>query len=243
MIDKRHKAIQNNLELYKTILGSHQIDFFETDDLWYCLEQTPPLYSNLITKEKTWTPDSIFESINRIYETKQWTEWSVKDSFGTLNLNSYGFLKLFDAQWIYLPYKNFITRNDPRIQFEIVKDEENLLKWIQAWEAREAESRGNKIFKSTLLANPNVYFLAAYQGAQIVGGCLINTTGNVTGISNSFGPERDIHYWSALISFVLENVTTQDIVGYFGNDLIPLLTSLSFETVGSLSVWLKKENS
>jgi hypothetical protein len=241
--EKRGKAIQNNLDLYKIILGSHQVESFETDDLWYCLERTPPLYSNLITKEKTWAPDSIFEAINRIYETKQWAEWSVKDSFGTLNLTGYGFLKLFDAQWIYLSCKNFSIRNDHRIQFKIVKDEGDLLKWIKAWEAGEAESAGNKIFKSTLLANGDVYFVTAYQGTQIIGGCLINTTDKVLGISNSFGPERDIHYWSSLISFVLENIAPLDIVGYIGNELLRLLMSLSFAPVGGLSVWLKKKNS
>ena len=241
--EKRSKAIQNNLDLYKIILGSHQVESFETDDLWYCLEQTPPLYSNLITKKETWTPDSIFEAIDQIYLTKRWAEWAVKDSFGTLNLTGYGFLKLFDAQWIYLPFKNFKTRNDPRIQFKIANNEDGLLKWIIAWESGEAESIGNKIFKSTMLSNPNVYFLTAYQGTQIVGGCLVNRTGNVLGISNSFGPESDIRYWSGLISFVLENIAPLDIVGYFGNDLLHLLMSLSFEAVGNLSVWLTKKNS
>src|SRR5687767_5905629 len=138
MKNKRQKAIRNNNDLYEEIFLSQNIESNRTDSIWYCLDKTPPLYSNLVTISKKWKPDDIFRNIDRKYEDEKWEEWSIKDSFGLLDLTEYGFAKLFDAQWIYLEAANFKPESESgNLRYEIVKNERDLAKWRLAWDSDE----------------------------------------------------------------------------------------------------------
>src|SRR5688500_2285936 len=135
MKNKRQKAIRNNNDLYKEIFENQNIESSLTDSIWYCLDKTPPLYSNLVTISEEWKPDDIFRNIERKYEDEKWEEWSIKDSFGLLDLAPYGFAKLFDAQWIYLEAAKFKPESECRNQnYEIVKNQDDLAKWRTGWD-------------------------------------------------------------------------------------------------------------
>ena len=241
MENKLQKAISNNKGLYEAIFSNHNIKTDKTDSIWYSLEKVPPLYSNLVTLSKDWKPDNIFQTIDSNYEKGNWKEWSVKDSFQVLDLIQYGFEKLFDAQWMYLDRKNFIPiENDKKLHYVIVKNEEILSAWRIVWDSDEG--LGAEIFNSKLLDNPDVYFVAGYEGEKIVSGCLINKTDEVFGISNFFAPSKEVIYWSGMISFIYETLGQIDIVGYERKELVSDLSSLGFEAIGNLAVWLKKRN-
>lgn len=239
MKNKRQKAIRNNNDLYKEIFESQNIESSRTDSIWYCLDKTPPLYSNLVTISEEWKPDEVFRNIDRRYEDEKWEEWSIKDSFGLLDLTGYGFAKLFDAQWIYLEAAKFPTESG-NLRYEIVKNERDLAKWRLAWDSDQ--KLGEQIFSPKLLNNPKVFFVAGYDEKQIVSGCFVNRTDEVLGISNFFSPESDSGYWSETISFIFDSIKRADIVGYEQKDMVDKLRSLEFETVGNLTVWLKKRN-
>jgi hypothetical protein len=241
MKNKRQKAILNNNDLYKEIFRSQNIESNCTDSIWYCLDKTPPLYSNLVTISEEWKPDDIFRNIDRKYEDEKWEGWSLKDSFGLLDLTAYGFAKLFDAQWVYLEATNFKPESESRnLRYEIIKNEPDLAKWRLAWDSDER--LGEQIFSSKLLDNPRVYFVAGYYGKQIVSGCFANETENVLGISNFFSPGNDSGHWSEMISFIFDSIYRADIVGYKRKEIINKLRELGFEPVGNLTVWLKKRD-
>ena len=241
MKNKLGKAISNNNGLYEEIFGSQNIKSQKTDSIWYALEKTPPFYSNLVTLSKDWNPDEIFKTIDLNYEKEKWEEWSIKDSFAVLDLNSYGFEKLFNAQWIYLESSKFIPLvNTKKLRYEIVKNEEVLSAWRIAWDSNE--KIGKEIFNSKLLDNPKVHFIAGYDEHQIVSGCFVNKTDDVLGISNFFAPNDDIQYWSGIVSFIFDSIERSDILGYEQNELSAKLQVLGFEKIGNLAVWLKKRD-
>jgi hypothetical protein len=242
MKGKLHQAIRNNIGLYEVIFNSHNIRFHTTDSIWYCLEDTPPLYSNLITLSKDWIPDDIFRRIDLAYEKEKWGEWSIKDSFGVLDLSNYGFTKLFNAQWIVLEAINFTPRvESQQLHYKILHKEDDLSAWRMAWDSNER--LGKEIFNTKLLDDQRVSFIAGYQGEQILSGCFVNKTDDVLGISNFFSPREDGGYWSDMISFIFGSIGWRDIVGFEGNELADKLNSLGFESIGNLTVWLKKRNS
>ena len=105
--DKRLLALRNNNALYDEIFANQNICFRRNDSICYCLEETLTYYSNLVTVDKEWKPDEIFEAIDKNFEKENWSEWSIKDSFAVLNLTEYKFETLFSAQWLYLEAEKF----------------------------------------------------------------------------------------------------------------------------------------
>jgi hypothetical protein len=240
--DKTLKAIRNNIGLYEAIFSNHQIEFNRTDMICYSLEKTPPLYSNLVTVSQHWKPDDVFRKIDSNYEMEKWNQWSIKDSFGVLDLNQYGFRKLFDAQWMYLEAENFTSiENSASLRYEIIDEEIALSAWRLVWDSDE--QLGAEIFKPQSLSNPKFYYVAGYKGQEIVCGCVVNKTDEVLGISNFFAPDRDVKYWSEIVSFIFRSIEQADIVGYERQELVDKLKLLGFEAVGNLTVWLKKRSS
>lgn len=236
---KVEKAILNNNDLYEAIFNPQLIKSNRNNSIWYCLEKTPPLYSNLVTVSENWRPDEIFKKISTNFKKEKWDEWSIKDSFGTLDLSEYGFKKLFDAQWLYLETAEFTpVKTDKKLKYEIVKSEDILANWRISWD--QDEQLGKQIFHPELLNNPKVCFIAGYDGEKIVNGCFINKTEDVLGISNFFAPDKNIEFWSDMINFVFDSIAFADIVGYQQKDIVKNLQQLSFEATGDLTVWLNK---
>lgn len=241
MRNKTQLAIRNNNDLYREICESQDTISVLSPTIWYSLEKTPPLYSNLVTVSEKWTPDDIFAEIDRKYEEKKWEEWSVKDGFGALDLTEYGFVRLFEAQWIYLEKLKFTPKGaDKNLNYRIIENERDLAKWRIAWDSDV--KLGEQIFSPKLLTNPRVFFVAGDDGRRIVSGCLVNQTDNVLGISNFFSPEDDIGYWSVIIRFIFDSITHTDIVGYEQKEVVEKLRLLGFEPAGDLTVWLKKRD-
>lgn len=241
MRNKRQLAIRNNNDLYREIFESRDTISVLSPTIWYSLEKTPPLYTNLVTVSEKWKPDDIFTEIDRKYEEEKWEEWSVKDSFSSMDLTEYGFAKLFEAQWIYLKKLKFMPKvSDENLSYRIIENESDLAKWRITWDSNE--TLGERIFSPKLLNNPRVFFIAGDDGKKNVSGCLVNQTENVLGISNFFSPEDDINYWSEMIRFIFDSIAHADIVGYGQKEIVAKLQLLGFEPTGDLTVWLKKRD-
>src|ERR1700738_1235806 len=231
MNGKLKQCITNNNCLYQAIFSNHNIKFHIQNDIAYTTEKVPPLYSNVVTRSKEWSPDDIFKNIDQYFEEENWSEWSVKDSFHTLDLSEYGFEKLFDAQWIYLETADFKPLNPNGLRYEILKTESDLLNWRMAWDSDV--TLGEKIFNAKLLNNRDIYFIAGYENENIVTGCFINKTDDVLGISNFFAQDNFIFYWSGIISFIFTYVESRNIVGYEREELVAELASLGFQSIGT----------
>ncbi len=239
MNEKLTKAILNNNDLYRAIFDSRNLTYYRTESIWYCLEKTPPLYSNLVTSSKTWQPDRIFEAIDSICNADKWDKWSIKDSFNVLNLELHGFTRLFAAQWVYLEAKNLTaSQADLDLEYKIVETSDELSTWRFAWDLNE--KLGKEIFKSQLLNHPNAHFVAGYDQEKIVTGCFLNKTQDLYGISNFFSPAKGVEYWAGLVNFIFEKFGPVDLVGYEQRKVVELIMKLGFESIGDLTVWIKK---
>jgi hypothetical protein len=76
-----------------------------------------------------------------------------------------------------------------------------------------------------------------------VSGCFVNRTNNVLGISNFFAPDKNVKYWSETIDFIFSSIGRMNIVGYERKKFTDKLRVLGVESVGDLTVWMKKRNS
>jgi hypothetical protein len=237
MLTRLQKCTNNNHALYQAIFSRLGIEFRRDDSTWYCLEQAPPLYSNIVTRSPDWRPDDIFHEIDSRFEKENWHKWSIKDSFGVLDLEPYGFTKLFDAKWMYLQASKFEPVKEKNgFRYEIVDSVEAFKKWLLAWDADE--SLGKRIFDPELILD--LCFIAGYREDEIVSGCIVNVSDDVRGISNFFAPHDSIKYWSGMIGFIRDNLGWVDIVGYERN--FEKLLELGFESPGDLGVWLKRRS-
>lgn len=242
MKDKLRKAIRNNCGLYEAVFSSRGIGFRSTGSVWYSTVETPPLYSNLITLSGGWKPDAVFRGVDHNYEKEGWEKWSIKDSFAALDLSGEGFTRLFDARWLHLEAARFKPAGEGRrLRYEIVKDEGALSAWRAAWDSDER--LGRMIFDARLLDVPRVYFVAGYGEHGIESGCFINQTDDVLGVSNFFSRGGEAAHWSDMIGFVFDAIRPADLVGYERHETADKLHALGFESVGNLTVWLKKRSS
>jgi hypothetical protein len=92
-----------------------------------------------------------------------------------LDLEKYGFEKLFNAKWIYLEVANFKPKRIyPQIDYGILKNEEGLSAWRMTRDSHEELGKG--IFDDKLLNDHKVKFVAGYQESQILSGCFMNQT-------------------------------------------------------------------
>ena len=238
MNEKLKKAILNNNDLYDAVFSAQNMTFNRGRSICYSLEKTPPLYSNLVTVSQTWKPDETLKLIEGNFKNENWGKWSIKDSFAVLELEAFGFEKLFDANWLYLDVAKFTpVNNSLKLIYKIVEDEKVLAEWLKAWDSDE--HLGSKVFQPAMLDNPKIYFVAGDDGEKIVCGCLVNKTADVLGISNFFAPDSNIEYWSEIIEFVHNSIEFAGIVGYERKDLVKKLQPLGFEATGDLTVWLR----
>jgi hypothetical protein len=232
MMTPLEKCINNNHALYQAVFGRLGVSFQRNDSIWYALEQTPPLYSNIVTRSPEWRPDEIFHEINARFESEGWDEWSIKDSFGVLDLEPYGFTKLFDAKWMYLEPSKFEPAEEKTgLRYEAVDTVEVFENWLLAWDADKILGKG--IFDYELMWD--ISFIAGYGGEEIVSGCIVNPSDGVRGISNIFAPDNSVKYWSGIIDFL--DLFNNDLVGYERD--FERLRELGFESPGDLSVWVK----
>ena len=240
MNQRLQNNIANNIDLYDAVFTGLGVPFFDMPDIWYSLEDGPPLYSNIITKTREWRPDETFESINHRFESERWKSWSIKDSFSVLDLVPFGFEKLFEAKWIYLEKDLLRAREEQSgLVYQIAKSESDLTDWRIGWEKGETVT-SNSIFGNGLLQNPDLFFIAGIIDVEIVCGCLVNRSDHVLGISNFFSEGTCLEYWNGITKFVFKEIGKQDIVGYESDSgVLTDISTLGFQSIGNLSIWKK----
>jgi hypothetical protein len=109
-----------------------------------------------------------------------------------------------------------------------------LAAWEQIWGGQQA----TRLFVPTLLDDPHVACIAAYQQQQLVGGAIANLTGSVVGVSNVVVPQEDpAFWWAGLLAAIIDLFPGMALVGYEqGNDLA-IAQALGFTAIGTLQVW------
>lgn len=241
MKTKLEKAIDNNHGIYEAVFDSLGIAWTKTESIWYCLQETPPLHSNLVTRIASLKPDEIFQKINDTFQKESWDRWSIKDSFNDLDIHEYGFEVLFGAQWMYLDAKKFTPiPDDLDLTYTVAKSTDELAKWRSAWEKVNGELSA-QIYIDSVVENKKLFFvMGENKEGEVISLCLLNKTDDVIGISNFCSPEADVVlFWSSMIEFIQTTFGPIDIVGYERKVLLERLGALGIETVGNLRIWVK----
>jgi hypothetical protein len=213
---------------------------------WVSRFDVPPLYPNLVTLDDA-SPAAIaaqLGAIDALTRTGLPPGWAVKDSFRALDLSSRGFAHLFDAVWIARDAGPF-TAGDDLLRMTIVRDAVQLAAWEAAWRRDQSPAPDElpaRMFPETLLADPDIAFLAASRDGQIVAGAAANRGGGVVGISNVFyGAEPPDAVWAATIALLSRLDPDRPLVGYEPAEALGLLQGLCFRALAPLAVWLAPE--
>ena len=209
---------------------SHGLQAGFENEAWTCSSRTPPYYPDAITLVPN---PSVPHLLSRIDAS---VGCSIKDSFASLDLYSYGFRVLFDAQWITR------TSNGPQHSegenqcWGLVRDVDDLASWEQAWRRGDGPTG---IFRAELLDNDSVAILAARNGDRIVAGAVLNRSSMVVGISNFFANSGvDSASRSGCLTFAEWLFPAARFVGYESGDGLGAIRSNGFDTAGPLRVWI-----
>lgn len=236
------QAAANNAFWCDAVCRAHGLPGEVHDGLWLNRHRVPRFYPNAVTLSESQETATQLWLIQDLLAAELPGDTTVKDSFCTLDLAPLGFDVLFEATWLWR------SPSDPRpagaldeISWAVVRDEGELAKWERAWNGISTAGRfvlPPRIFLPSLLADRDVVFVAAHQGAQIVAGAIANRTGDIVGMSNVFAPDDQATlFWAGCLSQVLDIFPGLPLVDYESGRDLDIALSLGFEALAPLRVW------
>ena len=230
-------AAHNNALWCDAICRAHDRGEFR-ETLWFTRLGAPRFYPDAVTIGGVEAASAQTEAIVALIGSARQREWSVKDSFRSLDLKSLGFEPLFDAEWIALsgPLPD-VARTEYRST--IVTSTAGLIAWEQSWAGEDvnaAATSGPRLFLPRLLADKNVVFVSVQGDNGIVGGGILNRGAEVVGLSNLFGSAIDV-VWRSLVATAGEFFPGLPLVGYEHGDDLAAAHRAGFKTVGPLRIW------
>jgi hypothetical protein len=231
-------AAHNNALWCDAVCRAHDRPGEFHESLWFTRLGAPRFYPDAVTIGGVEAVPAQTEAIAALVGSTRQREWSVKDSFQSLDLKSLGFEPLFDAEWIALsgPVPD-VGRTEYRST--IVTSTAGLIAWERSWAGEEvnaAATSRSRVFLPWLLADTNVVFVSIQGDDGIVGGGILNRGAEVVGLSNLFGSAIDM-VWRSLVATAGKIFPGLPLVGYEGGDELAAAHRAGFETVGPLRVW------
>ncbi|MDZ4737983.1 MAG: hypothetical protein SGJ07_16700 [Rhodospirillaceae bacterium] len=200
-------AASNNALWCDTICRAHGKSGEFSPHRWICRVDAPPLYPNLVTlgDASRAAVAAQLGAIDALMTAGLSLGWAIKDSFRALDLAPRGFAHLFDAVWIASGAGLTAVDNDS-LRMTMVRDGAALAAWEAAWRRDQSLASNElpeRLFSETLLANPEIAFLAAIREGSIVAGAVANRGAGAVGISNLFcGGEQPPAVWAATIALL-----------------------------------------
>jgi hypothetical protein len=203
-------AAVNNARWCDAVCRAQGLPTRFADDVWVALHRSPPFYPDAVTLSPAVTPAEVLRDVDTS------AGCSVKDSFATLDLSSYGFEILFDASWI---------RRDPA---PVAPGPA----WSPAagfgsWEV-------GHVFRPVLLDDPDVAFLSGAEGSVIA-----NVTGPVVGVSNLVATGDVDAAWACAVRSIAARHPGLPMVGYESGDDLAAAHRAGFTSTGPLRIWIK----
>jgi hypothetical protein len=171
-------------------------------------------------------------------------EWGVKDSYATLDLTSFGFQVLFEAEWIWRGAAPPVPDGElSGVQWNRVTGASELAAWEKVWRsvpAHQPDPNQTPLFLPALLTDETIAIIAAYQNQRIIAGAIATCTREVVGVSNIFIPEGEGERFRAdCLAQVSDAFPGLPLVGYeTGHDLAEM-QALGFAGLGPLRIWVK----
>jgi hypothetical protein len=230
-------AVFNNAAWCDAVCRAHGHPGEFSDTLWLNRAQVPPFYPNAITL----MPGGAVSQVDIISSLDVPGRWGVKDSFATLELASRGFTELFSAQWLHLASPPVAPASGAR--WEQVQDASMLAAWEAAWRGPPGDTPSDpaqSVFRPALLEDASIAFLAASLQGSLVAGAIAYRAAGVVSVSNTFfavGAPAGLR--AELLSRTLATFPGLPIVGYEHGEELTTWSTLGFQTLGPLRVWLK----
>ncbi|MFN7026732.1 MAG: hypothetical protein ACK4QP_19895 [Pseudorhizobium sp.] len=224
----------NNADLYEAIFSAQGLRY-RREPYGFIAEDAPPPYYSCLT---TTVADAVAAQKAEIAAAGErfGQRFGFKDSFCRHDMTDLSMRILFMASWITATPAKFRTAGMPP-DWERVGHAEDLAGWEQAWSATGSPT-SQTMFPSSLLDYPGFFFLGLRTGDGWSAGCVGNVSEGSVGISNIFvrNQARDVH--RNAVEAVAALGLDLPIVGYESGRDLAAMTSLGFEAVGDLRIWV-----
>lgn len=195
-----------------------------TPDLYVNLGDVPRFYPNVVTLSET-----VGESdVVRAMAGRE--HWSVKDSFGSLDLTVAGLARLFGAQWLLAP-----RHSEASATWRAVDGAAALQEWLASRAAEGDDTHGR-----AWSARADLAFVSVLEDAVVVGSGILMEAHGVVGLSNvacSAGDPAQV--WSGLVAAAASLFPGVDVVGYESGEDLSVALSVGCEALGPLAVWAR----
>jgi hypothetical protein len=245
MTDPRvEKAARNNAGWCDTVCRAHGTSGEFHDALWLNRHPAPRFYPNVVTLAQDRTAAQLAQ-IQALVATNLPGGWGVKDSFNSLDLAALGFRPAFEATWLWRePSRPLSKSTASGVRWTYIQTEPELAKWETAWSgdlANNSSTKQPRLFLPTMLANPDVVFLAASKDESLVAGAIVNYADDVIGLSNVFAPpDNPLPFWTGCVAKIQERFPNLSIVGYERGPQLTIAQEVGFETLEALKVWIRQ---
>lgn len=230
-------AARNNALWCDAVCRAHERPGEFHDALWLNRSGTPPFYPDAVTLAGPNAAPEQLRALSALVELSRAGGWAVKDSFSSLDLGALGFRRLFDADWIGLNAASSNLKPPPtNCRLAHMRNEQELAAWERAWKGDS--ERDGRVFKPSLLSEPDIFFVAIISDGRLIGGGVLNKGAGVVGLSNLFAGEIAIEIvWQGLIARAAEAFPGLPLVGYEQEPDLAAALRCGFIRIGSLRVW------
>lgn len=237
------QAALNNVLWCDTMCRAHGASGEFHEAVWLNRHPVPRFYPNLVTLTRQRHAAAQVAHVQALAASGLPGRWAVKDSFCELDLAAQSFQLLFEVAWLWRhPSTPRPESHVPGLQWVRLQDATTLALWEDAWSGNPAGDSSTplpRLFLPSLLADPNITFIAALQGSKIIAGAIANRTGPVVGLSNVFVPPEDrLSLWAGCVAAAMESFPGLPLVGYESGPELALAEAAGFEKLQNLRVWV-----
>ncbi len=239
-------AALNNALWCDTVCAAHGVPGDVLPTVWLNRNVPPPYHSNLVVISSMATQAEIDGHVQHLSSRALSPNWSLKDSFMSLDMAPRGFGVLFEAQWIWLDADRVAAGSATAGAARCVRvtSASDLSSWEACWRqdvANEQAAAAPRQFPDTLLRDPKIAFMACVEGDRFVAVGIANRTPGTIGLSNVVvdAPGRRAA-WMSLVGLAGRLFPGFPIVGYERDDDLRAAEATGFRTIGSLRVWTRR---
>lgn len=221
-------AAYNNALWCDVVCRTHGISAESDAVAWTSRTRAPALYPDAVTL----VPDpAVLELLDRIDPSPG---CSIKDSFASMDLTTYGFTPLFDAHWIVRTPETIPPITSGR-SWSVVQRDESFVAWEIAWRGDHGPP---DVLRADLLREASVTVLGAGSNDLMTAGAVLYNSGAVVGISNFFTEDRMAFRWQGCLALATSLFPETPFVGYESGDALRAAIKHGFLTAGPLRVWV-----
>jgi hypothetical protein len=240
-LSRVEQAARNNAIWCDTICCVHGAAGEFHESVWLNRNPVPRFYPNAVTLVEQRRVAGQLAQIGELAATFP-GQWAIKDSFAELDLAALGCQLYFEATWIWRAPSTPLPKVDHQgVQWVRLQDAAQLAQWETAWSGNpigHSATPQPHLFLPALLADPNVAFIAAYQGSALIAGAIANRTDTVVGLSNLFAPVEDsVAFWAGCVATAQATFRGLPLVGYESGADLARAEAVGFEKLQSLRVW------